>query len=236
MRQIFLIAVNFVREQRWPIFVLLLWVLLLALLGLVADVSRDREDLMFVFKQVAIYAVVFSVFFGGSAIYNERKSRRILAVLSKGLARQQYLSGLVLGVTMASTIYCFALGLTGSWTIGGAGYPVAHIWFLMVNLIATCMLAGTVALMFSTLLNPFFSAGATAMLLGLPWLASHLISPTWGYVIPVVSMTLTLTNASFENPGTVSWLPIAFALGDTLIFWALAAWIFSRVDIAVAVE
>jgi ABC-type transport system involved in multi-copper enzyme maturation permease subunit len=233
MKPIFLIAVNFVREQRWPIFVLLLWVLLLAFLGLATD---DREDLLFVFKQVAVYAVVFSIFFGGSAIYNERKSRRILAVLSKGIGRGQYLSGLVLGVTIASGIYCFALGITGSWTLGEAGFPMSYIWFLMVSLVAACMLAGTVALMFSTLLNPFFSAGATAMLLGLPWLASHLISADWGYVIPVVSLTMTTMNASFTSPVTVSWLPITLAVGDTLVFWALAGWIFSRVDIAVAVE
>ncbi|HEY7615705.1 MAG TPA: hypothetical protein VH744_02805, partial [Terriglobales bacterium] len=104
MKPVLLIAVNFVREQRWPIFVLLLWVLLLAFLGLVTDVAREREDLLFIFKQVAVYVVAFSIFFGGSAIYNERKSRRILAVLSKAVRRQQYLSGLVLGVTIACGI------------------------------------------------------------------------------------------------------------------------------------
>ncbi len=93
MKPMLLIAFNFVREQRWPIFVLLLWVLLLAFLGLVADIPRMREDLLFLFKQVAVYVVAFSIFFGGSAIYNERKSRRILAVLSKAVRREQYLSG-----------------------------------------------------------------------------------------------------------------------------------------------
>ena len=124
MKPVLLIAVNFVREQRWPIFVLLLWVLLLAFLGLFSP--RQRDDLLFVFKQVAVYVIAFSVFFGGSAIYNERKSRRILAVLSKSIARYQYLSGLVLGVTMTSGIYCFALGITGSWTLGEAGFPIPH--------------------------------------------------------------------------------------------------------------
>ena len=79
MKPVLLIALNFVREQRWPIFVLLLWVLLLGIFGLVADASRNREDLLFIFKQVAVYVVAFSVFFGSSAIHNERKSRRVLA-------------------------------------------------------------------------------------------------------------------------------------------------------------
>ena len=83
MKPVLVIAVNFVREQRWPILVMLLWVLLLAFLGLTTEAGRQGEDLLFVFKQVAVYVVAFSVFFGSSAIFNDRRSRRILSVLSK---------------------------------------------------------------------------------------------------------------------------------------------------------
>ena len=235
MRAIVLIAVNFVREQRWPIFVLLLWVLLLAFLGLIADIQRQREDLLFIFKQVAVYVVVFSVFFGGSAIHNERKSRRILAVLSKAVGRQQYLSGLVLGVTIACTIYCFALGITGSWTLGEAGFSVRQVWFLMLYLIVASMLAGTIALMFSTFLNPFFAAGATAMVLGLPAVAAH-VGARWEYVIPVYSLSAAVLKSSFKPAGDALWFPLGLAVMETIVFWVLAARIFSRMDIAVAVE
>ena len=236
MRPVLLIALNFAREQRWPILTLLLWVVLLAFLGLVTDIHRQREDLLFVFKQDAVYVLAFSVFFGGSAIYNERRSRRILGVLSKAVGRQQYLSGLVLGVTIACAIYCFALGMTGSWTLGGAGFPIAHVWFLMVCLVVACALAGTVALMFSTFLNPFFAAGATAIVLGLPALAGQFVGPRWGYVIPVWELGATVLNSSFDSPGTGSWFPVVLAGAETVAFWLLSARIFSYVDIAVAVE
>jgi hypothetical protein len=237
MKPAVLIGVNFVREQRWPIFVLLLWILLIAFLGLVGDVLREREDLLFLFKQVAVYVVFFSVFFGGSAIYNERKTRRILAVLSKAVGRQQYLSGLVLGVTMACAIYCFSLGLTGSWTLGQAGFPISQVWFLMAGVTAACMLAGTVALMFSTFLNPFFGVSATALvLLALPAMASRFLSDQWSYIMPVYSLTMTVIRSSFRSPGSPSWLPIGLALVETVAFWVLAARIFAYVDIAVAVE
>ena len=235
MRAILLIAVNFVREQRWPIFVLLLWVVLLAFLGLTPNIQRQREDLLFIFKQVAVYVVVFSVFFGGSAIHNERKSRRILAVLSKAVGRQQYLSGLVLGVTIACTIYCFALGITGSWTLGEAGFSVRQVWFLMLYLIVASMLAGTIALMFSTFLNPFFAAGATAMVLGLPAVAAH-VGARWEYVIPVYSLSAAVLKSSFKPAGDALWFPLGLAVMETIVFWVLAARIFSRMDIAVAVE
>jgi ABC-type transport system involved in multi-copper enzyme maturation permease subunit len=236
VKPVLLIAVNFVREQRWPIFVLLLWVLLLAFLGLVTDIPREREDLLFIFKQVAVYVVAFSIFFGGSAIYNERKSRRILAVLSKAVARQQYLSGLILGVTIACGIYCFTLGLTGSWTLGQAGFPMHNVWFFMACLISACMLAGTIALMFSTFLNPFFAAGATAIMLGVPAILSHTVAIRWGYSIPVYVLTANIMQASYKNPGPLYWFPVGLALLETFVFWVLGAWIFSRVDVAVAVE
>lgn len=237
MKAVLLIAMNYVREQRWPIFVLMLWILLLAFLGLIANIPREREELLFIFKRVAMYVVVFSIFFGGSAIHNERRTRRILAVLSKALGRQQYLSGLVLGVTMACAIFCLCLGITGSWTLGPAGLSVAHVWFLMVCVIAACMLAGTVALMFSTFLNPFFGASATAVvLLGLPAVAGRLLSPRWESVLPVYSLTMAVMKSSFSDPGSISWFPVSLAVVETIVFWVLAARIFAYVDIAVALE
>lgn len=236
MRAVLLIAVNFVRDQRWPILVLLLWVLLLAFLGLISNIPKEREDLLFIFKQVAVYVVAFSVFFGGSAIYNERKTRRILAVLSKAIGRQQYLSGLVLGVTIASAIYCFALGLTGSWTLGSAGFPMAQVWYLMLSLVVACTLAGTIALMFSTFLNPFFAAGATAVVLGVPAVLAHTAAPAWAFIVPVYSLTMQVMKATFQTPGNADWLAIGLAIVETICFWILAARVFSYVDIAVAVE
>jgi hypothetical protein len=142
----------------------------------------------------------------------------------------------VLGVTIACAVYCFALGLTGSWTLGGAGFPISRVWFLMLCLVTACTLAGTVALMFSTFLNPFFAAGATAMVLGLPVLAGQILGPHWNYVIPVWELGATVLNSSFNSPGTASWFPVILAAAETLAFWLLSARIFAYVDIAVAVE
>lgn len=236
MKPVFLIAVNFVREQRWPILVLLLWVLLLAFLGLVTEMPKEREDLLFIFKQVAVYVVIFSIFFGGSAIYNERRSRRILAVLAKDVARRQYLSGLVIGVSMACGLYCFTLGLTGSWTLGHSGLQIRDVWLLMLCLASASALAGTVALMFSTFLNPFFAAGATGFVLLLPFVLERTVSHSLGILVPVWQLAAVVMKASFGAPVTVTWTAIFLAIGETVFFWMVSAWIFARVDIAVAVE
>src|SRR5581483_2462847 len=118
MRQVGLIAINFVREQRWPILVLMLWILVFSVLGLLVDLRRSREDVLFIFKQLAVYGIAFAVFFGASAIHNERKTRRILSVLSKGVGRAQYFSGLLGGFVLAVGIYCFA------WRLPALGFFV----------------------------------------------------------------------------------------------------------------
>src|SRR5437667_325017 len=205
-------------------------------LGRTADLPRERDDLLFIFKQIAIYVIAFSVFFGASAIYNERRSRRILGVLSKAVARDQYLAGLILGVTLACAIYCFALGVTATWTLGGAGFPISQVWFLMLCLVAACVLAGTVALMFSTFLHPFLAAGAAALVLGLPALAGLAISVRWAYIVPVFILGTAVLKSNFKSPGGLFWFPVGLAFLETFFFWALATVIFSRVDIAVEVE
>jgi hypothetical protein len=90
MRGVLLIASNFAREQRWPILLLILGVLALALMGLTVDLHKQQDDALFLFKELSIYGIAFSVFFGGSAINTERRSRRILAVLAKAISRRQY--------------------------------------------------------------------------------------------------------------------------------------------------
>jgi len=237
VKSVILIAINFVREQRWPILVLLLWVLILAFLGLATDAGRQSDDLLFVFKQVAVYVIAFSVFFGSSAIFNDRRSRRILNVLSKAVGREQYLSGLVLGITLACAIYCFTLGLTASWTLGEAGFSVVRVWYLMVCLLAACALAGTVSLAFSTFLNPFFAAGATAAVMGLPAVASAVSGAAfWQYVIPVYVLAGNILKSSFGGKESFAWGPIAWALAETLVLWLVSARLFAYTDIAVSVE
>ena len=232
LRPVLLIALNFVRMQ-W-VTVLIMGFYLVSIAALFAY-NEQRQEVSFFFQSHAFYVLFLGSMLAIPAIQTERKSRRILAVLSKGVGRQQYLSGLVGGVTIACTIYCVALGITGSWTLGEAGFSVQQVWFLMLYLVAASMLAGTTALMFSTFLNPFFAAGATAIVLGLPALAAH-VGARWEYVIPVYSLSAAVLKSSFKAAGSPLWFPLGLAVLETIVFWVLAARIFSRMDIAVSVE
>ena len=90
--------------------------------------------------------------------------------------------------------------------------------------------------MFSTFLNPFFAAGATAMVLLLPAVLERTVAHSLGMLVPTWELTATVMKSSFDAPVSVSWAPILLALAETFFFWRISAWIFTRVDIAVAVE
>jgi hypothetical protein len=236
VRRISLIALNFVREQRWPILVLQLSVLGLAALGLLSDARSDRDDILLTFKQLGMYGVAFSIFFGGSAIYNERRSRRILAVLGKAVTRRDYLTGLLLGVGLAAGLFCLMLGFTGTWTLCPLGFSFFYLWYLMGCVVAACVLSASVALFYSTHLNPWMSAMFTGLTLGLPGVLAYEFGGGWNYILPLFSLMRVFLKASYEHPGMSAGGAIPAALIETVMFWLAASWIFARIDVAVAVD
>ncbi len=235
MRAVGLIAINFVREQRWPILVLMIWVVLLAILGLVLDLEKSRNDVLFIFKQLGVYGVAFAIFFGASAIHNERKTRRILAVLSKGVSRSQYISGLLIGIMIAVAIFSISMGVTGTWVLAGPGKP-AHIWDLIACLMLACVLSASVAVLFSTILNPLFATLATAIALGVPAVATLQFGSHWGRAIPAYSLLDQLLQFSLERRSTTPLGLIVLAFIEAIVLWLAASWIFSRRDVAVSVD
>jgi ABC-type transport system involved in multi-copper enzyme maturation permease subunit len=236
LRLIAMIALNFVREQRWPILVLQLSVLGLAALGLLSDTRSDRDDILLTFKQLGMYGVAFSIFFGGSAIYNERRSRRILAVLGKAITRRDYLSGLLLGVALASVLFSLMLGFTGTWTLCSIGFSFFYLWYLMGCVVAACVLSAAVALFFSTHLNPWMSAMFTGLTLGVPGVLAFQFGGVWQYILPLYSLMRVFLKASYEHPGMSAGWAIQAALLETVILWLAASWVFARIDVAVAVD
>jgi ABC-type transport system involved in multi-copper enzyme maturation permease subunit len=236
MKQVGLIAINFVREQRWPILVLMLWVGVLIAMGLVYDLRKAGEEVLFVFKQVAVYGIVFAVFFGASAIHNERKTRRILSVLSKSVGREQYIAGLLCGIIFAVSIYCFAMAMTGTWILRPAGFPAAYVWFLMAYLLVASVLAAAVAVVFSTFLNPLFATLCAICVLALPAAAALRFDSKWASAIPFYSLVGLLMRASFSEKWTPQWNLLALGVLESGLCWLAASWLFSRRDIAVAVD
>lgn len=232
MKPVVLLALNYVREQRWAVILLVAWVLLGTVLSRVGEFGR--EDILFFVKQQAIYAVAVSAFLAASCIHTERRTRRILAVLSKGIERSQYLAGLLGGVLLVTAIYLAAMGILGSLMFHAAGMAVSYLWLLLALLLPACGLAATTALLFSTFTPPLLALALSAIALGVNAVLANL--GVTCYFLPVYALLEGIMDYAGAPPGTSRWLPAMWAILQAIVLWLLASWIFGRRDIAVAVE
>ena len=218
------------REQRWPLITLLLYVVVfgggIALLG-----RQSEEDTLFMLRSTSMYGLAFAGLLAASALNNERRTRRILAVLSKGIGRGQYLAGLLLGAMLASAVYCLTIFAVGAL----ATRNVLMLAPLAVMLMVLFLLAATVALAFSTIFHPLVASAAAGLLLGAEALLARALAGIWLDILP--SYILVMRAVNFGEPGWyVPWMACLAALVQAGIFWMVATAIFSQRDIAVAVE
>jgi hypothetical protein len=232
MRVIVLIAANFLREQRWPLILLLVWVVFSG--AAAGFASFERDDALFFIKQQAIYGVAFAGFVAASAIHNERRSRRILAVLSKGVERSRYLAGLLSGVLAGVVIYCGAMALFGSMMLGPLRIPETQLAAVLIALLAACLVAATTGLVFATFLPPLVAIAFTGITLAAsPVLAMAGVTAKF---LPVYALMDSITSFGTQPHWTPPWNTMAWAVPQAAALWLLAAAIFARRDIAVQVE
>ncbi len=236
MRPVLLIAANFLREHRWPVRILFVWIILMAFIS--ADFGRGRavpDDVMFYIIQQAIFICLFSSFVAADAIHNDRKSKRILLVLSKGITRAKYLLAPILGTGAAAIGYSLLLGLCCLWLDDRAGVSSARLWALILLVICVSVLAATITLFFSTFLNPYVAIAATMILFAAPGLF-HAQGHHWRVWTPGFPVLLQILNFRVEPGWTLNWQIVIIAILQSVFFWAMALAVFSRKDIAVAVE
>ena len=189
-----------------------------------------------IFRQLAVYSVTFAVFFGSSAIQADQRSRRILAVLSKGISRSQYILGLLAGMGLVLGVFCLCMGFTATWLLGRFGFHFGPIWFGMLALWTACILTASLTLLLSTFLPPLFAAIATGTLAGIPALLAMRGDAISKFVIPVYGLLAPLIAADFATSWNAHHEMVLLGWAETAAFWALASFIFSRRDLAVAAE
>ena len=234
MRAVLLIAANFLREQRWLTLVLVLYAIAMAGVFGLSQRQVPIEDAVFFLRQQSLYAPLFSLFLGVSAINNERKSRRILAVLSKALTRRQYIAGFLVGILAVVGVYCLAIAVAGTWLTHSAHASVQRLWILLGMIAVTSALVSAVAMFFSTFLTPVFAAVATVLSVAVPAALAHGLGAGWQNLLPVYSLAMQVSGTTLMRGA--DWRPAAIAMVETLLFWALASWIFAGRDITTAVE
>jgi hypothetical protein len=231
MRPVLLIALNYVREQRWALILLIAWVVFSA--GLVSYERMAAEDALFFSKQQAIYGVALSAFLAASAIHNDRRSRRILTVLAKGICRAQYLGGLIVGLLIAIGIYCVVMGIFGCLMFTALRMPCSELWYLLALLFVASAVTAATAVLFASFLPPLLAIAATAVALGAGVASTEF---GWPAVLPAFRLLNMITGYEFRPGWQPQWGSLGWSLAQSAALWLIASYIFSRRDIAVAVE
>ncbi len=234
MNCVFLIAANFVREQRLIALLLAAYAIAATLFfGLAHDTALD--DMAFVTKQQIIYAVLFSGFIAVSAIHNERKTRRLLLVLSKSITRAQYIAGLLVGVQAIIWGYLLMIWLGGVWMLHGRA-SIAQLTIVLGTALVTAVLAASLALFFASFLPPMLAMAAAGSLVLLPVGLARAVNPMWLDALPIYSLVAAIARAPIVGGWHPSWQIVVICVLEAQMFWLLAVLIFSTRDVAVAVE
>jgi ABC-type transport system involved in multi-copper enzyme maturation permease subunit len=233
MNPILLIAANFLRQMRWLVLVYPLIAIALGVGFSLFMHPGDQEAISGYLFQLITYALAIAVFLGSQANFNERKSRRILGVLSKGIERRDYLAGLMVGVFATSGVFVTGM-LIGALCIAIKVELGISVIVLAMSLIwLSCCLSTAIAVFLSTFLHPLFAAAMTFVLVG-GGAVPEIVNIPGGSVLPVYQ--LNADARSLLLGGNAHLVAIPMAVVEIVVFWLLAGWIFERRDIAVAIE
>jgi ABC-type transport system involved in multi-copper enzyme maturation permease subunit len=238
MRITAILAINFLREQR--IFLLVMSGYLLLGAGvLLVNPGTNEDDLAFLVKQQATYAAVIGVFMTSGMMNTERRSRRILAVLSKGVERWQYLAGILMGGYLAVGTFLGVVWVASMFVFRRNGLPTEPLTAALLMVALATALGAAVALFYSTFLHPILVLLATALTITLPHvLAIHLgqLGVAGDLLLPAYALSAQAMAWAPGLPLEVPMAPAVIALLDAGMFALAAATVFHYRDIAAAVE
>ena len=232
MHAIFLIGINFLRTQRVAVAVMAAYVIGI---GGIYRFHTQREDVLFFLRLHAGYAIFLAIMTAVPALQVERKSRRILAVLSKGIDRRQYLGGILCGCCMVSAIFCLLIEMTAAWLAQQGGVETAGLAGAMTVLFFCCVLSAAVGLFFSVFLHPLLAVGATSMVLALPFLLKQAGMHLSLNLFPIAAFFHAGTDerSTLQVDSSVPVLVLSATL-QAAVFWLAASAVFAKRDVTIS--
>jgi putative exporter of polyketide antibiotics len=235
MRTVFLLALAFLRHNRWFAVVLCLWPWIFVALML-AGGDNDTGDYAGILQQEAFYGIAIAGFMATAALHNELRSRRVIAVLSKAVSRKQYLAGFLAGFLLIVLLFVVNIGGAALVAASRMQAPVGSLFLFLLSMLIIAGWLGALGLMFSTFLQPivatiFMMLGAAA-----PLAAARFVHQRWTVLLP----SLPIFSSLATNPLVAGWsvdpLALLTAVAETAIFILIGAWAFRYRDLTRAIE
>jgi ABC-type transport system involved in multi-copper enzyme maturation permease subunit len=236
MSPVLLIAANFLRQRRWFVLIYPLLAVAFAFIVLPGN-SEDPEILKVYFLQLSVYAITIATLLASQADFNERKSRRVLGVLSKGIERRDYLAGLLCGVFVSCGLFLAGAMIGTLWIAEARQFPLTSVLEAVLLMWLACCLCATITTFLATFLHPLLAIGGTSLLAG-GGLAAHFMKIPGGIMFPVVELGTAAQQLVTDKDAHLDAIAVivTVALLEIVVLWLLAGRIFERRDIAVAIE
>ena len=232
MRSILLIAINYIRTQ-W--LALVIMTVYLFGIGGVFSLNQQRPEVLFFLRSQPLYLIFLALMLALPALQADRKSRRIVAVLSKGIHRWEYLGGILCGCSLVTLFFSFLVWATAYFLCLRGGYPTRGLGLLTLALCACGMASASAGLLYSTFLHPFLATAAASVTLLLPMIMRNNDVHLPRILFPVSWLVDVIVGYRF---GTTDGLPtiIVSALILAVAFWIAAAFTFARRDVTISPE
>jgi hypothetical protein len=235
MRAIGLIGVNYLRTQGLTVLIIVVY---LAGMAVVFLHNQRGPEARFFVQLHSFYVVFVALMVAVPAIHADRKSRRILAVLSKGIHRWEYLGGILCGCGLVSAVFCVLVGGISLMLSLRGGYATTGLAGLMLMVFACALMTSAIGLFFATFLHPLLASSAAAATIALPLILSQAGWHAYGAVFPASQLALSLAKFQFGEAASMGLIATttSMAAAMTILFWIGSAVIFARRDVTVAPE
>lgn len=236
MTAVWLIALNFMRQHRIVAYIFVAWVVGFGLIfGVFGDL--DGGDILALFHQQTAYGVIYTLFLAAASVHSERQSRRIIAVLAKGIHRHEYLAGLMLGSVLMTGLYMVTVGAVNSYLALRLGFAdLTTVWSILAAATLAAVVVAAIATMFSTFTHPLVGTILTILVAGLPAGMQAFKGGEATLLAPAAHVLQQIFHSDFSRGWAGGWSFAPIALVQALVFWAIAGVIFARKDVTIAIE
>ena len=223
-----LLAKNFIRQNRWLLLAFAVWPFMMGAFVWSPRHAAAWTEVSEIVQQELFYGLAVATFLTSSALYNEKRSRRIVGVLSKAVSRAGYLCGLLLGATSFAALYFLIVGASMLWLLGVSQVTSAASLRLLMSATAAAIWMSAGALLFSTFLHPFLAASLAGALGFAP------LAFTNGNLIiaPVVALVGNLDR----TVNRTNWPAVAASVIQSALMVVVAAILFAHRDVTVNIE
>jgi ABC-type transport system involved in multi-copper enzyme maturation permease subunit len=225
---VFLLAQSFLRQNRWLLLAFVFWPFLLGSFVWSPQHHANKVEAMEIGQQEVFYGVAVVAFLASSAVYNEKRSRRIIGVLAKGISRGQYLCGLLAACAAFALLYFIAVAASMIWLLGTSGSTPIACLGLIAQALGAALWAAALSLLFATFLHPFLAAAiaGSAAFAPLAVSAPH----------TAIASAATLMDSAGGLATNVAWQAMLVALVQAAAFTFIAIRIFATRDVTVGIE